>query len=391
MTKVGLIYYFDDTSWSGGVNYIQNLISAIYSLPTRQIEIVIITGKRTGGLPPKRFQSLILIRSRYLDKNSFWWIIRYLVKKIFKYDYFLDKICNRNQIKILSHSGYIGGSTKVICIGNIFDFQHKVMPELFEKKEILIRDKWFSNQIRYCNYIFVSSKTAEIDFKNYYSKYSHKVRVLSFVSAIIEQNNFDVSASAVLKKYSLSTAYFHLPNQFWKHKNHFVVIQAVKHLKENSIDVVVVATGNTHDYRNPNYFSTIIEYINKHSLNKNFIILGCIPMNELEIIMRQSIAIINPSLFEGWSTSVEEAKILNKQIILSTIPVHIEQAPERSCFFDPKNYKELSNILYCLKSTFDKNIEQKEYEKAKKKSTKAIQEYGARYQSIILNLLNNTK
>lgn len=38
-------------------------------------------------------------------------------------------------------------------------------------------------------------------------------------------------------------------------------------------------------------------------------------------------ALLNPSRFEGWSTTVEEAKAAGTPMILSDIPVHREQAP----------------------------------------------------------------
>jgi len=34
---------------------------------------------------------------------------------------------------------------------------------------------------------------------------------------------------------------------------------------------------------------------------------------------------VQPSLFEGWSTVVEDARALGKPIVLSDIPVHLEQ------------------------------------------------------------------
>jgi glycosyltransferase involved in cell wall biosynthesis len=42
--------------------------------------------------------------------------------------------------------------------------------------------------------------------------------------------------------------------------------------------------------------------------------------------MRASTALINPSLFEGWSTTVEEAKSTGTPMILSDLGVHREQA-----------------------------------------------------------------
>jgi glycosyltransferase involved in cell wall biosynthesis len=58
-------------------------------------------------------------------------------------------------------------------------------------------------------------------------------------------------------------------------------------------------------------------------------------------LMHHAIAVIQPSTFEGWSTSVEESKAMGKQIILSSIDVHVEQAPERGIYFSPHSPDEL--------------------------------------------------
>ena len=63
-----------------------------------------------------------------------------------------------------------------------------------------------------------------------------------------------------------------------------------------------------------------------------------------------SLAVINPSLFEGWSSTVEQAKAYNKKIILSNISVHREQKPKYSYFFHPRNSLNLSKILIKLNS-----------------------------------------
>ena len=54
---------------------------------------------------------------------------------------------------------------------------------------------------------------------------------------------------------------------------------------------------------------------------------------------------INPSYFEGWSSSVEQANAYKKIIILSKIKVHLEQKPKYCNYFDPKNSKNLSKMI----------------------------------------------
>jgi hypothetical protein len=56
-------------------------------------------------------------------------------------------------------------------------------------------------------------------------------------------------------------------------------------------------------------------------------------------------AVINPSLFEGWSSTVEECKSIGKNMILSDIPIHKEQNPPDSLYFEPNNAEALSKLL----------------------------------------------
>ena len=61
--------------------------------------------------------------------------------------------------------------------------------------------------------------------------------------------------------------------------------------------------------------------------------------------MQESIAIIQPSLFEGWSTVVEDAKAIDKLVIVSDILLHREQIELNCLFFDPHSASSLNFAL----------------------------------------------
>ena len=67
-----------------------------------------------------------------------------------------------------------------------------------------------------------------------------------------------------------------------------------------------------------------------------------------------STAVINPSLFEGWSSTVEQAKMYNKKIVLSNINVHREQNPKYAFFFNSHDSNKLSNIFQSINSIQNK-------------------------------------
>jgi glycosyltransferase involved in cell wall biosynthesis len=84
--------------------------------------------------------------------------------------------------------------------------------------------------------------------------------------------------------------------------------------------------------------------IESSGVNLNFRLLGLIPHAHIPALMRSSAALINPSTFEGWSTTVEEAKAMGTPMILSDLKVHQEQSKEAS-FFNATAPVQLADIL----------------------------------------------
>ena len=79
--------------------------------------------------------------------------------------------------------------------------------------------------------------------------------------------------------------------------------------------------------------------------------------------MKNCKLMINPSLSEGWGNLIDHSIHFKKYIILSKIPVHIEQNPPNGVFFESKNFKNLSTII--LKYMNKKNPQIKTFKKYK--------------------------
>jgi len=95
----------------------------------------------------------------------------------------------------------------------------------------------------------------------------------------------------------------------------------------------------------------------KLNVEKNYKYLGVVSEKELYSLMYYSLSLINPSLFEGWNTSVMQAKSLNKSIILSDIDTHVEQKSKNFFYFKSNNLNSLCNvILFFLRLTKKKKI-----------------------------------
>ena len=252
---------------------------------------------------------------------------------------------------------------KTIIASWIPDFQHKFYPHFFSQINLFFREIRFKSILKYTNVLVLSSNDALMHLKDFY-KFSENlnVKVLQFVSMIREHSV--TSYEIVKNKYQLNLPFFLVSNQFYEHKNHLVVLKAIKILKEEGFQFEVIFSGKTEDYRNSNFFPSILKFIESNNLGSHLKILGLIPREDQLSILLGSLSVIQPSKFEGWSTIIEDAKTLRHQIICSSIPVHVEQLGRKGVYFSPDSYEDLSDKMRdFIKKDITKNIIPDNYEK----------------------------
>lgn len=81
-----------------------------------------------------------------------------------------------------------------------------------------------------------------------------------------------------------------------------------------------------------------------------------VPRKYVITLMRSCAALINPSFFEGWSSTVEEARAFGVPMLLSDIELHHEQMADEAIYFNPANAKDLAVKLYRAYSTSNLSI-----------------------------------
>ena len=341
--RIGIIYA-DFSGWTAYINYLANLT---YAIKTSKLAEVIILHKAGLSVDPAitGIDEEIVLPEQFTFQKYFPGIVKKVLNKI--QDYFvpdvIDRICDANKIDVVfSHSSNRPHQKhKTPWVSWIPDFQHIHFPELFSADEINFRNSEFSDVVKKTDCIMVSSQSALQDLLDFAPETQNRSAAVPFVTQI-DSHIYTQNPAEVCGQYHIPPKYFYLPNQFWAHKNHQVVIDALELLHNSHPDIIVVCSGNTFEYRNLNYFPGLLTQISQKNVRENFVMLGLIPYTHVHKLMRQSCAILQPSIFEGWSTTVEEAKSLGKALLLSDIPVHREQNPPESVFFDPYNCKDLA-------------------------------------------------
>ncbi len=382
-------FVWEQIGWMGGVNYFKNLFSAINVLPNSKIKPILITGNKSDCHGLDEFVEVI--RTPLLDRRSLPWIMSKIVKKIlFGRNYMLFFLLKKYRIDLVSHFGDFWKGSNIPWMPWIPDFQHMHLPECFTANNLRSRDECFSENILSANAIILSSKNAQNDLHSFCRKQKIKLPrnyVLPFMSELLLEMKETPNNSFLCDKYKLDRPWFYLPNQFWVHKNHQVVIEALRLLKKSDGSILVISTGEVKDSRDPKYFDGLMNQVKKYELQENFVVLGKVSYEDVCGFMAHSMAVINPSLFEGWSSTVEEAKSMGKTLLLSNIDVHREQEPERGIYFNPKDPKDLAAKLKDVVCKFDMSIEEKYVQNAIKNITSRKLKFAENYKAIVMDLL----
>lgn len=341
--KVGFLLSADGNDWQGGRNYFLSLMQSIGLSGGGGIQIFAFIGFRDNvsdlNFPPH----VRIVRDKVFDRMSFEWIINKFFVLFLGRPLLSNFIIKKAGVHILSHSAP-SLDRELPTVSWIPDFQHFYLPDFFNRKEIKQRNSTFKKYAAESDLVLVSSETSKKDFINCYPSQGYKVRMLKFCS--IKPDFERIDNANVRALYDLEQPFFYLPNQLWAHKNHIVAIRALALLVKEYPDVKIFCTGSLSDYRHPKHFKFLTDEIESLNLSKSFIIHGLVPYEHILPLMHNSISVINPSLFEGWSTTVEEAKSILAPLIVSDIAVHHEQCDNQDAlFFDPNSEFDLADRM----------------------------------------------
>lgn len=341
-----------DQGWLGGVDYIRNLILAVGNLPPEDRQDIRLTllsddpidSELNRALSPHLHQ--LVSRNTEFPPRTFVNRLGDLVKRHFfgQSDPRFARFCLATGIDFAyPFQGTPGRQTHFSSASWIADFQHKHLPRFFTPEEIQLRNKQFNTIANVAPRVVLSSESAATDFHHYFPDQASKVHILRFAVSPdpkwLKADPLDVQS-----EYDLSDRFFLICNQFWQHKNHLLVFEALRRLKEQGVRPNLVCTGHLYDYRSPGFTNEVLQTIHRYGLHTQIKLLGIIPREHQIQLMRRCMAIIQPSLFEGWSTIVEFAKALGRPLILSDLSVHQEQYP-RGLFFRRDSPAELAALM----------------------------------------------
>src|SRR5262249_15703157 len=146
--------------------------------------------------------------------------------------------------------------------------------------------------------VIVNSENAKNDLLHYFPRMNSEIVSLPFAASPLPEW-LGADGMAARKKYRLPLKYFLCSNQFWQHKNHGVVIEALSLARAERSPIFMVFTGAMEDYRAPTYASRLMSQVQNLGVGGDCLFLGQVPKRDQIAIMKSAIAVVQPTLFEG--------------------------------------------------------------------------------------------
>lgn len=332
--------------WMGGYNYLRNLFNALETHGQGRVDIVLFAGEdapRDLVEPLAAYARVQVIRDGAFDARR---VSGSLARSLLLgRDPKVSSLLKAARIDLVFEAAqFRGWRLGIPAIAWMPDFQHRVMPDFFPLSARLKREIGFRVQIMTGRHVMVSSDDSGEACGALYPSARGRISTVRF--AVPPPREFTpVETDALRARYGLPDNFFFMPNQYWRHKDHVTVIEALALLASRGCRPVVFASGSQSDPRDPQHIHRLRDLVERSGVGRQFLMPGLIPADDLAGLMCACQALINPSLFEGWSTTVEEARSAGTPMILSDIPVHLEQAVDEAMFFHRQDPHDLARVL----------------------------------------------
>ena len=343
--RVGFFLGTPGDGWMGGLNYFLDLFAAIRAAKVKDIVPVVFL---TSGTSTEVIAQLVGVGAEvHLVENPMRRNLLAFARNQNRVRKLMIKCVIEHRLDVLSHSPVVDLRAFVPTLSWFPDFQHVELPQLFTLRDRLSRSMVVRRAAKYSDRVLLSSRSALKNLGQIAPGCAKKAVVLRFRKRA--PTEVDIPTLEVLRlQHGIPARFFYLPNQFWTHKDHETAIRALDILCKRGERTMIVCTGSTSDHRNSNHFENLSTLVRSLGLESKFMVLGLVARASCWGLMRHAIAVLNPSRFEGWSSTVEEARALGVNTILSDIDVHREQAPVGSLFFETGNEASLADRMQHL-------------------------------------------
>jgi glycosyltransferase involved in cell wall biosynthesis len=274
----------------------------------------------------------------------------------------------------------------------VHDLQYKTYPQFFSEHDVAHRDAVFIDACRRSSAVIaISDYVRSTILANGPTKPDRVFTVLHRIpQRVLAVPRTDLERR--LAKFGLDPdAYVFYPANFWRHKNHEMLLTAFAMAAKRLVrpDVKLVLTGAP-----GGRLEALKLAAEALGLRDRVVFPGYVDELDFASLIRGCLAVIFPSLYEGFGLPVIEAMNVGKPVACSNTTSLPEVAGDAALMFDPKNPTEIADALIKLidDESFRNDLVKKGRERAMTfcDSARMASEYWSVFQYAVANARHET-
>lgn len=349
MVRVGL--FLDATPHDGGAyQYSQSILRALINAPSGHAHVdVLYTNEswrqHVDGLPVDsmrieiggfEYTLLKLVKFRILPA-SLW---RGLARRLYPLaNTMLSRSCD---VWIFPNQDAWSYFLPVPALVSVFDLMHRYerrFPEVSRGLKYYRREGHYRQICRFAKGILVDSRVGKYQIEESYHVASDKVHILPFIAP----SRPSPSASEDSDMVALPEKFFFYPAQFWAHKNHIRLLEALADLRKEIPEVQLVLVGSK-----KNNYPSVLEKIEQLGLEQHVHMLGFVTDRKIFELYARARALIMPTFFGPTNIPPLEAMSSGCPVAVSRIYAMPEQLGDAAVYFDPTSTREIAAAMLRL-------------------------------------------
>jgi len=236
---------------------------------------------------------------------------------------------------------------RVPSVAVVYDLQYIEYPAFFAPEERAHRHRSVSDAVRLATHIVTISEFVRQTVLERFPISPERVTALPIGLPRPLPQLSELKARAWLRDQGLRPGqYFLCPANFWPHKNHEALFVAFRLLRERLPDAEVhlVLTGALEHRRR-----FLMQAAQQMGLRPWVKFPGFLPEAHLGTLFAHALALVFPSLYEGFGIPVLEAMAIGVPVACSRVASLPEVAGDAALFFDPRSPEQIAEAMIRLR------------------------------------------
>jgi glycosyltransferase involved in cell wall biosynthesis len=249
---------------------------------------------------------------------------------------------------------------------SIMDMSFHFFPQLFRKKDLYQLTYWTEYSVRKAKRIFTISQASKRDIIKIYKIPEEKVLVTyPGIKPFISLTPRVYTESMLSSQFDIRSPYFLFVGTLQPRKNIVSLIDAFSQIVKSNLsdDLSLIIIG-----KKGWLFEEILQAPEKYGVSSRVHFLHNVSDDQLPIFYKHAIALVLPSLYEGFGLPVLEAMQNECPVITSNVSSLPEAGGDACLYVDPKDTSDIvKKMMQLLK---EKDLRQKLIEKGKRQVKK---------------------